>query len=167
MLDHRQPVAGLDRVDHRSGTKVPASAMSLAIVIPYRDRPESVRRLVPALAAYLTQRHPGMTAALYVVAQEPGKPFNRGMIANVGFALGQGDGHDQFCFHHVDYLPLDADYSPVPGPTRLIWTGLERPQPYDRMPGDDLDRLRFAMLDAPSWLAPPWGVALRHVRVAI
>lgn len=109
--------------------------MSLAVVIPYRDRSEHLQTLLPVLSHHLAARHPDMPYRIHVVEQSPGKPFNRGAICNVGFALAREEGHEQVCFHDVDYVPVDADYSPVAGPTRLIWYGADQQHRYDQFFG--------------------------------
>ncbi|MCC7275030.1 MAG: galactosyltransferase [Alphaproteobacteria bacterium] len=103
---------------------------SLAIVIPYRDREAHFRTLFPRLSAYLRQRHPGLDFRIHLIEQAAGKPFNRGKLCNVGFALAS-EQYAQVCFHDVDYVPVDADYAPVAGPTRLIWYGAHLQHRYD------------------------------------
>jgi hypothetical protein len=53
------------------------------IVIPYRDRPEQlskfIRDIVPLFRRYMN------TFKVVIVEQEPGKPFNRGKLLNIGF----------------------------------------------------------------------------------
>ncbi|MCC7271234.1 MAG: hypothetical protein IT561_01105 [Alphaproteobacteria bacterium] len=98
---------------------------SLAIIVPYRDRESHIRELMPELASYLGRRHPGLAYRIWVIEQARGKHFNVGTIRNVGFALARAEeAHEQVCFHDVDYVPIDVDYGPVDGPTRLIWHGL-------------------------------------------
>lgn len=48
-------------------------------------------------------------ARFVVVEQEPGKPFNRGKLLNVGFLESQDS--DYFAFQDVDMLAIKADYS--------------------------------------------------------
>lgn len=120
----------------------------LAIVVPYRDRASQFRTMFPALTRYLVERA-SQDFRIYVIEQAPGRPFNRGLIRNVGFALARAaEAPDQVCFHDVDYVPVEADFSPVDGPTRLIWHGLRNVEEYDRffggviaMPSADFERI--------------------------
>ncbi|MGE0715402.1 MAG: galactosyltransferase-related protein [Alphaproteobacteria bacterium] len=104
---------------------MPADPNRLAIVIPYRDREAHFRELFPRLAAFLADRHPALHCRIHLIEQAPGKPFNRGKLCNVGWTVARAT-HDQVCFHDVDLVPIEADYSPVDGPTRLAWYGVDR-----------------------------------------
>ncbi len=92
----------------------------LAIIVPYRGRPEHLARFVPHMAEYF-QRDPNLS--LHIVEQAGTGIFNRGKLKNVGYALAR-NASDYVCFHDIDYLPLAADYSWSPRPARLIWHGL-------------------------------------------
>jgi glycosyl transferase family 7 (putative galactosyltransferase) len=98
---------------------------SLAIVVPYRDRAEHLRKFVPHLATYFQRdkldRH--IAFSLHVVEQSGTAVFNRGRLRNCGYALAR-ESADYVCFHDVDYLPLWADYSWSARPARLAWHGL-------------------------------------------
>ncbi|MBL8835143.1 MAG: galactosyltransferase [Alphaproteobacteria bacterium] len=98
----------------------------LSIVLPYRNRPQQLARFIPHLVAYFQRDKldKDIPWRLTIVEQVPGKPFNRGLIKNIGFLLTEAD-HDYVCFHDVDYLPIWADYSYCPSPARLIWYGAE------------------------------------------
>jgi hypothetical protein len=97
----------------------------LAVIVPYRDRAESLGKFIPHMAKYFARDKvdSALEYDLFIVEQAAGKPFNRGTMLNVGFVLARTD-YDYFCFHDVDYLPLWADYSYAVQPTRLIWHGL-------------------------------------------
>jgi N-terminal region of glycosyl transferase group 7/N-terminal domain of galactosyltransferase len=95
----------------------------LNIVVPYRDRQEHLWKFIPHLRAYLANK--GIEYSITIVEQEPGLPFNMGILKNIGFTLGVDQG-DYTCFHDVDYLPLNADYSWTNRPTVLVWYGAER-----------------------------------------
>ncbi len=96
-------------------------AVRLAIIVPYRDRPDHLRQFVPHMRRYL--RDAKLTEyTIHVVEQSFGKPFNRGAIKNIGFKLADPCA-DYVCFHDVDYLPIKADYSWVDCPTLLISKG--------------------------------------------
>jgi hypothetical protein len=103
----------------------------LAIIVPYRDRQEHVQMFLPHVVAYFARDKLDrfIDYAIHIVEQAPGKPFNRGLLKNAGFRIAR-ETCDYVCFHDVDYLPLWADYSYTPSPTRLIWHGLkERENP--------------------------------------
>jgi hypothetical protein len=97
----------------------------LGVIIPYRDRQAHLDAFVPHLATYF-QRDKLDKEIPYralVIEQGNDKPFNRGMLLDIGATLAQDC--DYLCFHDVDYLPLWADYSRPPGPARIIWYGCE------------------------------------------
>lgn len=89
----------------------------LAIVIPFRDREEHLAKLLPTLRRRLDERH--IDFRIYVVEQEPGKPFNRAKNINVGVHVAQQDA-DYFCFHDVDMYPESAEYGCPSQPFRLV-----------------------------------------------
>jgi hypothetical protein len=97
----------------------------LAIIVPYRDRLDHLKRFMPHISAYFERdkldRY--ISVSFNVIEQFGDKPFNRGKIKNCGFALVK-DVSDYVCFHDVDYLPIWADYSWSRIPARLIWFGL-------------------------------------------
>jgi hypothetical protein len=79
-------------------------SMQFAIIVPYRDRLQHLNRFLP-------HHHKLFPNARFVVVeQEPGKPFNRGKLLNVGFLEAQDC--DYFVFQDVDMLYVNADYSP-------------------------------------------------------
>jgi hypothetical protein len=92
------------------------------LVVPYRDRKAHLREFVPAVQAHLARTACRVHAV--IVEQEDGLPFNRGALKNIGFLLTRGQGA-YTCFHDIDYLPLDADYSTVDAPTPILWYGAE------------------------------------------
>ena len=98
----------------------------LSIIVPYRDRKEQLARLARHLTAYFTRDKVDRNIPwrLTIVEQAAGKPFNRGLMKNIGFLLTE-DKADYFCFHDVDYLPVWADYRMPDRPTRIIWYGAE------------------------------------------
>jgi len=94
----------------------------LAIVVPYRDRKAHLGHFLPHMATFIVQR--SIPCRIVIVEQTDGKPFNRGALLNVGFDLTRKDS-DYVCFHDVDYLPLDADYSFPNQPCCAVWYGAE------------------------------------------
>ncbi|WP_042693034.1 galactosyltransferase-related protein [Azospirillum sp. B506] len=97
----------------------------LHIVVPYRDRESHLQQFVPWVSAYFDRLAQPIDYRVTFVEQEAGLPFNRGALMNAGFLLGEGRS-DYSCLHDVDYLPVDADYSPVDCPTPLLWYGAEQ-----------------------------------------
>jgi hypothetical protein len=97
----------------------------LAIIVPYRDRPQHLKEFLPHMANYFQRdkldRY--IAVSIHIVEQGGTAAFNRGKILNCGYQLAR-EGADYVCFHDVDYLPLWADYSWSAKPARLIWYGL-------------------------------------------
>jgi len=122
----------------------------LAIIVPYRNRPQHLQVFVPHIMAYF--RHDKLdrriAMSLHVVEQAAKAPFNGGKLKNVGFALAR-DKADYVCFHDVDYLPLWADYSFSPRPARLIWQGLPVKEVWERFMGGVLmfDNASYARIN--------------------
>lgn len=87
----------------------------LAIVVPYRDREDHLKKFIPSIEScdFLD----GIDYEILIVEQEEGKPFNRGKLLNVGAI--QCHTASYYCFHDVDMIPLVSDYSYVPNPTHL------------------------------------------------
>ena len=74
----------------------------LAILVPYRDRPEHLEEFVPVLHEYLTAE--GITFHITIVNQADDFLFNRAKLLNVGF-LETHEQSDYTAFHDVDMLP--------------------------------------------------------------
>jgi len=110
---------------NNSGTADPRYSKRLAIVVPYRDRPEHLARFVPHIASYFERDKLDrqITVTINIIEQWGNAPFSRGRLANCGFLLTQ-EASDYVCIHDVDYLPMWADYSWTQNPARLIWHGL-------------------------------------------
>jgi hypothetical protein len=98
----------------------------LSIVVPYRAREQHFNQFVPHLCAYFARDKLDRNIPYRVlfVEQEPGLPFNRGALNNIGFALTRLES-DYVCFHDVDYLPIWADYSWSDQPGPIVWHGVE------------------------------------------
>lgn len=104
---------------------------ALSIIVPYRDRLEHLRRFIPHIQRYFARDKldRDIPYSLTIVEQANRAEFNAGLLRNIGFAL-TSEGHDYFCFHDVDYLPVWADYSCPALPTRVIWHGADK-RPHD------------------------------------
>lgn len=102
------------------------SMQRLHIVVPYRDRASHLDAFVPHVRAYFARDKLDriIPYRVTIVEQEPGLPFNRGALLNVGFVIGEKQS-DYTCLHDIDYLPIWADYSPVERPTAILWYGAE------------------------------------------
>lgn len=87
----------------------------LGIIVPYRDRPEQLKRFVKHMGLYLQD----IEYEIFIVEQSDAKPFNRGKLLNVGYKSACDKGCDYFVFHDVDMLPEDVDYSYSDKPLHL------------------------------------------------
>ena len=88
----------------------------LSIVVPYRKREQHLSLFVPHMEKFLNQ-NVGENWEIVIVNQADEKPFNRAKLLNVGFA--ESKDCDYFCFHDVDMLPIESDYSICSGPTHM------------------------------------------------
>jgi predicted glycosyltransferase involved in capsule biosynthesis len=88
----------------------------LCIVVPYRDRAEHLSHFAPHIEK--TMKEQGIEYQLLIIEQTFSKPFNRAKLLNIGFDYTKGD-YDYYCFHDVDMLPVESDYSYCPNPTHL------------------------------------------------
>jgi len=91
--------------------------MSLAIIIPYRNRWEHLNQFIPIVACML--RSEEQTFGIVVVEQADNKPFNRGKLLNVGVAS-LTEGFTHAVLHDVDMLPQESGtYALCEHPTHL------------------------------------------------
>lgn len=93
------------------------AAGRLTIVIPFRDREEHLRRLLPPLSE--TLRRQGIQYQILVVEQAPPGMFNRGRLLNIGMRFAADDS-DFYCLHDVDAIPVHANYACPSQPLRLV-----------------------------------------------
>jgi hypothetical protein len=91
----------------------------LTLVIPFRDREEHLRQLMPALSATLDEQR--IRHRVLIVEQEAGGLFNRGKLINVGIHHA-ADTSDYYCLHDVDAVPVVANYQCPSQPLRLVNT---------------------------------------------
>lgn len=91
---------------------------NLAIIVPYRNREEHLKKFGPHLKSFL--EHQKIQAEIYIIEQTDNKPFNRAKLLNIGFFESKEE-HDYFCFHDIDMLPVNnnCDYSYIDGACRL------------------------------------------------
>lgn len=80
----------------------------LLVIVPYRDRAEHLAEFIPYIKTTLTAQQIPHEIAL--VEQGPGKLFNRGLLCNAGF-VARGDTADYVCFHDIDIIGENFDYT--------------------------------------------------------
>jgi len=92
----------------------------LSIVVPYRNREEHLALFAPTMEKFLYSK--GIETFRIIIVEQGSapeeQPFNRAKLLNVGFDLLK-DTSDYFCFHDVDMIPEEADYSYVEEPTHM------------------------------------------------
>jgi hypothetical protein len=106
----------------------------LTIVVPFREREAHLERFVPHVKAFFTWHkvHRDIPYRVLIVEEERGPPFNAGALRNIGFVLAREDrvkasfDDGYTCFHDIDYLPVDADYTWTDVPAPIAWYGAER-----------------------------------------
>jgi len=82
------------------------SGHKLSLIIPYRQREEALKTIIPALEAYLSKQVEDYE--ILIIEQANDKPFNKGLMNNIGAIKATGD---YYCFHDVDLIPQYSDYS--------------------------------------------------------
>lgn len=88
----------------------------LCLVVPYRDREAHLVEFLPWMRKTLQDQ--AIDYKILIVEQTFDRPFNRAKLLNIGFAHTIGK-FDYYCFHDVDMLPLESDYSYCSNPTHL------------------------------------------------
>ena len=86
----------------------------MGIIVPFRDRAAHLEQFLPHMEQFLKD----VPHQIFVIEQGDDKPFNRGKLLNIGFALAKPS-CTYVCFHDVDMLPKKADYSYPDNPTHL------------------------------------------------
>lgn len=87
--------------------------MKLSIIIPFRDRENHLQIFLKNIINKANQEFD-----VLVVEQFNNKPFNRGKLLNIGFDYKKNTS-DYFCFHDVDMIPTDVDYSYSENPVHI------------------------------------------------
>src|SRR2546421_11952458 len=89
-----------------------AYSRRLAIVVPYRNRPDQLRRFIAHTRLYFERDKLDrqISYSIHIIEQLGMGLFNRGKLLNCGYDVSKNQA-DYFCFHDVDYLPIWADYS--------------------------------------------------------
>jgi len=88
----------------------------LAVIIPYRDREKHLSIFISHITSFLKKQE--LDYKIYVIEQAIGKPFNRGLLANIGFCVDNGKSN-YICVHDVDLLPIESNYKYQKSPTQL------------------------------------------------
>jgi hypothetical protein len=81
----------------------------LGVVVPYRLRKEHLENFTEKMGEYL--KNQGIYYEIFVIDQDNGKQFNRGMLLNIGFKEAVRRKCNYVVFHDVDMIPIDVDYS--------------------------------------------------------
>lgn len=89
----------------------------LGIIVPYRNRPAHLEKFKIAITEYLKDKD--MRYEVFIIDQDNGKQFNRGMLLNIGFTYALKAKCNYVAFHDVDMLPIDVDYSYTDVPLHL------------------------------------------------
>lgn len=107
----------------------------LSVIVPYRDRAEHLALFKPAVYNYL-KGNLDCHFEINIVEQFGTDPFNRAKLLNIGACLTSNAYTSYLCFHDVDHLPLNVDYSynykRDNGPIQLVKSSM---QPIDYLGG--------------------------------
>jgi predicted glycosyltransferase involved in capsule biosynthesis len=88
--------------------------MKLAVIIPYRNRQENLNIFLDEFPKKINVTN----YKIYIIEQVDEKPFNRAKLFNIGFDIIKDD-VDYICFHDVDLIPEESDYSYTTIPLHL------------------------------------------------
>lgn len=72
----------------------------MVIVVPYRNRQQHLAKFCQEMTG----------RKIVIVEQADNKPFNRAKLLNCGFLETDAE---HYCFHDIDMIPMDVDYSPA------------------------------------------------------
>jgi beta-1,4-galactosyltransferase 1 len=78
----------------------------LSIIVPYRNREEHLKTFISEIPKKIV----GIDFNIVIVEQFDEKLFNRAKLLNVGFDYKKNTS-DYFCFHDVDMIPMNVDYT--------------------------------------------------------
>jgi predicted glycosyltransferase involved in capsule biosynthesis len=88
----------------------------LSLIVPYRERDEHLELFIPHMKKFLIDSE--IDFHIFVIEQGDNLPFNRAKLLNIGFSETKIN-FDYFCFHDVDMLPVNSDYTYSEIPTHL------------------------------------------------
>ena len=89
----------------------------IGIIVPYRNREVHLKKFLSHIERTLKEQK--LQYEVIIVQQDDTKSFNRGKLLNIGFKRAVEMGCTYVCFHDVDMLPIDVDYSKVDKPTHM------------------------------------------------
>jgi len=106
----------LQTIEHHYSRKSLVDNKNLLVIVPYRKREQALTELLKTLPIYLNKQV--RDHYILVVEQDNDKPFNKGLLNNIGFCF-DGSDHDYVCFHDVDLIPQFSDYGYPAQPSHL------------------------------------------------
>ena len=156
-------------VDNEMTVSFSSVKKRLAVIIPYRDRLDHLRKFAPSLQKFFAQDPicESIDVEFHLVEQYGDDCFNRGFVKNVGTRLVAQSKCDYFCFHDIDYLPINADYSWSEMPTRIIWHGLTLREDYDAFFGGVIIIPRSVFLRVNGYPNCYWGWGPEDLELAL
>ncbi|XP_052773245.1 beta-1,4-galactosyltransferase 4-like [Mya arenaria] len=82
------------------------SSQTVAIIVPYRDRPEHLKIFLKAIHSFLKKQN--ISYGIYVLELALPTTFNRGLLLNIGYLVAKSEKpYDCFIFHDVDLIPTN------------------------------------------------------------
>lgn len=81
----------------------------LGIIVPYRLRETHLKIFIEKMENYLKIQD--IYYEIFIIEQDNGKQFNRGMLLNIGFQEAVRRKCNYVVFHDIDMIPIDVDYS--------------------------------------------------------
>lgn len=81
----------------------------LGIIVPYRNRESHIDTFLTRIVTFFKRKD--IDYEIFIINQDNGKLFNRGMLLNIGFTYALKSKCDYVVFHDVDMLPINVDYS--------------------------------------------------------
>ncbi|XP_063381196.1 beta-1,4-galactosyltransferase 2-like [Cydia fagiglandana] len=79
---------------------------SVAILVTYRNRQNHLDIFFPYMHNFLRKQN--IHYKIYLIEQQDGNPFNKGLLYNVGARKALTDGFPCLILHDIDLLPLDT-----------------------------------------------------------
>ncbi|XP_061713784.1 beta-1,4-galactosyltransferase 2-like [Cydia pomonella] len=107
--DARKTYVDFDAKGIEKGTFTPEHCnplFSVAILVTYRNRQKQLDIFLPYMHNFL--RRQNIHYKIYLIEQQDLKPFNKGLLYNLGARAAIADGFPCLILHDVDLLPLDA-----------------------------------------------------------
>ncbi|CAB3254050.1 unnamed protein product [Arctia plantaginis] len=92
-----------------NGSFVPAHCnplFSVAVLVTYRNRQKQLDVFLPYMHNFLRKQN--IHYKIYLIEQQDNKPFNKGVLYNIGVKQAINDKFPCLILHDVDLLPLDA-----------------------------------------------------------